>query len=148
MTTHDSSNTFYNTHALIIIARLECAVNFISRLFGPGKVWGELARPTAGAAGHGSSSTHTLPGPNSLVMKITAHSSLAIIIKACMLNPMVVLVGDSCCWSCCRGQESAAGTKRRSHVETLVTCKLGINQNYYTFTLILLIKIVPCNKFR
>ena len=33
------------------------------------------------------------------------------------------------------------------HVETLIIYKLGFNQNYYTFALILLIKIVLCSKF-
>jgi len=33
------------------------------------------------------------------------------------------------------------------HVETLIIHKLGFNQNYYTFALILLIKIVLCSKF-
>jgi len=36
----------------------------------------------------------------------------------------------------------------RFHMQTLVIYKLGFNQNYYTFTLILLIKIVLCSKFR
>ena len=35
----------------------------------------------------------------------------------------------------------------KTHVETLMIYKLGFNQNYYTFTLILLIKIVLCSKF-
>jgi len=35
----------------------------------------------------------------------------------------------------------------QSHVETLKIYKLGSNQNYYTFALILLIKIVLCGKF-
>ena len=34
-----------------------------------------------------------------------------------------------------------------SHMQTLIIYKLGFNQNYYTFTLILLIKIVLCSKF-
>jgi len=33
------------------------------------------------------------------------------------------------------------------HVETLIIYKLGFNQNYYTFALILLTKIVMCSKF-
>ena len=33
------------------------------------------------------------------------------------------------------------------HVETLIIYNLGFNQNYYTFVLILLIKIVLCSKF-
>ena len=35
----------------------------------------------------------------------------------------------------------------RLHMQTLVIYKLGFNQNYYTFTSILLIKIVLCSKF-
>ena len=35
----------------------------------------------------------------------------------------------------------------RSHMQTHIIYKLGFNQNYYTFTLILLIKIVVCSKF-
>ena len=35
---------------------------------------------------------------------------------------------------------------RKFHVETLVLCELGFNQNYYTFVLISLIKIVLCSK--
>ena len=35
----------------------------------------------------------------------------------------------------------------RSHMQTRIIYKLGFNQNYYTFTLILLIKIVMCSKF-
>ena len=34
-----------------------------------------------------------------------------------------------------------------SHVKTLVMYKVGFNQNYYTFALILLAKIVLCSKF-
>jgi len=34
----------------------------------------------------------------------------------------------------------------QSHVQTLTIYKLGFNQNYYTFTLTLLIKIVLCSK--
>jgi len=33
------------------------------------------------------------------------------------------------------------------HMQTLIIYKLGANQNYYTFTLILLIKIDMCSKF-
>ena len=33
------------------------------------------------------------------------------------------------------------------HMQTLIIYKLGFNQNYYTFTLILLIKIVLYSKF-
>ena len=33
------------------------------------------------------------------------------------------------------------------HLETLIIYKLGFNQNYYTFTSILLIKIVLCSNF-
>jgi len=33
------------------------------------------------------------------------------------------------------------------HVETLIIYKLGFKQNYYTFALILLIKIVLCSEF-
>jgi len=33
------------------------------------------------------------------------------------------------------------------HMETLIIHKLGFNQNYYTFTLILRIKIFMCSKF-
>ena len=36
---------------------------------------------------------------------------------------------------------------RRSDVETLIFYKLGINQNHYTFALILPIKTVMCSKF-
>ena len=36
----------------------------------------------------------------------------------------------------------------RTHLQTLIIYKLGFNQNYYTFTLMLLIKIVLCSKFR
>ena len=36
---------------------------------------------------------------------------------------------------------------KKIHVETLIIHKLGFNQNYYTFSLILLTKIVPCSKF-
>jgi len=36
---------------------------------------------------------------------------------------------------------------RTSHVKTLIIHKLGFNQNCYTFTFILLIKIVLCSKF-
>jgi len=36
---------------------------------------------------------------------------------------------------------------RRAHLQTLRIYKLGFNQNYYTFTLILLIKIVLCSIF-
>jgi len=34
-----------------------------------------------------------------------------------------------------------------SHMQTPIIYKLGFNQNYYTFTLMLLIKIVLCSKF-
>jgi len=34
-----------------------------------------------------------------------------------------------------------------SHMQTLIFYQLGFNQNYYTFALILLIKIVLCSKF-
>jgi len=34
-----------------------------------------------------------------------------------------------------------------SHMQTLIIYKLGFNQNYYTFTLIVLIKIVLGSKF-
>ena len=34
-----------------------------------------------------------------------------------------------------------------SHVQTLIIGKLGVDQNHYTFTLILLIKIVLCSRF-
>jgi hypothetical protein len=37
--------------------------------------------------------------------------------------------------------------QQRSHVETLIIYKLGSNQNYYTFPLTLLIRIVLCSKF-
>ena len=33
------------------------------------------------------------------------------------------------------------------HVQTLIIHKLGFNQNFFTFTLILLIKIFLCSKF-
>ena len=33
------------------------------------------------------------------------------------------------------------------HMQTLIIYKLGFKQNYYTFTLILLIKIVLCSEF-
>ena len=33
------------------------------------------------------------------------------------------------------------------HLQILIICKLGFNQNYFTFTLILLMKIVLCNDF-
>jgi len=35
----------------------------------------------------------------------------------------------------------------QAHVETLIIHKLGFNQNYYTFALISLIKIVLCSEF-
>ena len=35
----------------------------------------------------------------------------------------------------------------RCHVETLMTYKLGFDQTYYTFALILLMKIVPGSRF-
>ena len=35
----------------------------------------------------------------------------------------------------------------QSHLQTLVIYKLGFSQDYYIFTLILLIKIVLCSKF-
>ena len=35
----------------------------------------------------------------------------------------------------------------RFHVETLIICKLGFNQNYYTFALMLLTNIVLYGKF-
>ena len=34
-----------------------------------------------------------------------------------------------------------------SHMQTLIIYNLGFNQNYHTFTLILLINIVLCSKF-
>ena len=34
-----------------------------------------------------------------------------------------------------------------SHMQTHTIYKLGFNQNYYTFTFLLLIKIVMCSKF-
>ena len=34
-----------------------------------------------------------------------------------------------------------------SHVEALIIHKLGVNQNFYTFASILLIKMVLCSKF-
>ena len=34
-----------------------------------------------------------------------------------------------------------------TNLQTLIIYKLGVNQNYYTFTLILLIKIVLCSEF-
>jgi hypothetical protein len=40
--------------------------------------------------------------------------------------------------------DAAAG--RRTHFQTLRTYKLGINQNHYTFTLVLLIKIDLCSE--
>ena len=36
----------------------------------------------------------------------------------------------------------------KSHVETLIICKLGFSQNYDTFALISLIKMDFCSKFR
>ena len=36
---------------------------------------------------------------------------------------------------------------RQYHMQTLAIYKLGFNQNYYTFTLISLMKIVLCSKF-
>jgi len=41
----------------------------------------------------------------------------------------------------------AAGWWHHIHMQTLVIYKLALDQNYYTFTLILLIKIVLCSKF-
>ena len=35
---------------------------------------------------------------------------------------------------------------RRLHMQTLIVYRLGFNQNYYTFTLILIINIVLCGK--
>jgi len=35
----------------------------------------------------------------------------------------------------------------RLRVVKIISYKLGLNQNYYTFTVILLIKIVVCSKF-
>ena len=34
-----------------------------------------------------------------------------------------------------------------SHLQTLIVCKLGFNQNFCTFTLIVLMKIVMCSEF-
>ena len=39
------------------------------------------------------------------------------------------------------------GVYQESHMQTLIIDKLGFNQIYHTFTLILLIKIVLCSKF-
>jgi len=46
----------------------------------------------------------------------------------------------------CEGRCGGLGVEG-SHVETLVIYKLGFDPNYYTFALILLIKIVMCSKF-
>ena len=35
----------------------------------------------------------------------------------------------------------------RSHMPTLMIYELGFNQDYYTFTLISLVKIILCSKF-
>jgi len=51
-------------------------------------------------------------------------------------------------WPTSEGWWAAAGARRGwGAVQTLIIHKLGFNQNYYTFTLILLIKIVMCSKF-
>ena len=43
---------------------------------------------------------------------------------------------------------STSGTvEPRSHKQLLIIDKLGFKQNYYTFTLILLMSIVMCGKF-
>ena len=47
------------------------------------------------------------------------------------------------------GGERARGTLGASkgfHMQTLIIHELGFNSNYYTFALILLIKIVMCSK--
>ena len=44
-------------------------------------------------------------------------------------------------------QQMQALSNQESHMQTLIIYKLGFNQNYYTFTLMLLIKIVLCIKF-
>jgi hypothetical protein len=40
----------------------------------------------------------------------------------------------------------AVQCKGQSPLQTLITCALGFNQNYYTFTLTLLIEIILCSK--
>ena len=40
--------------------------------------------------------------------------------------------------------DAAAG--RRTHLQALIIYKLGFNQNYHTFTLVLLMKIDLCSK--
>jgi len=40
-----------------------------------------------------------------------------------------------------------AWLQKQFHVETLMVYKLGFNQNYFTFSLILLIKLVLCGNF-
>ena len=47
-------------------------------------------------------------------------------------------------WDWAAGVE---GREVRSHIETLMDHKLGFKQNYYTFTLISLEKIVMCSEF-
>jgi hypothetical protein len=41
----------------------------------------------------------------------------------------------------------ASGVEGGFHLQTLINDKLGFNQHYYTFTLILLVKIVLCIEF-
>ena len=41
----------------------------------------------------------------------------------------------------------ARSAESRSHLQTLIIYKLGLNQIHYAFTLILLINIVLCSKF-
>ena len=45
------------------------------------------------------------------------------------------------------GTSCAGASVACSHEQTLVSPNLGINQNYYTFALIVLTKIVLCGKF-
>ena len=45
------------------------------------------------------------------------------------------------------GLRKISQTCEQFPMQTLIIYKLGFNQNYYTFTLILLIQIVMCSKF-
>ena len=46
-----------------------------------------------------------------------------------------------------QGLGPAVKVSGRFHVKTVIIYKLGFNENYYTFTSILLAKIVMCSNF-